>query len=306
MKKILWIVLLIISLLSAYAIITLKDFSKATDISLYPIKNINKQYTAEKTWLMSYASHGVHIQNQNTLNMSASITKAFDVVVSYQSHHIDPEYYENHKEILSQERGGGYWLWKPYFILKTLEMMPENDILLYVDQSTILRDSIHDLLNSAIQQEQDITAFPNFHNNRQYIKKIIIDRIMNGDDSILDKPQLDAASLLIRNTTKTRKLMREWLYYSEYPELITDIPNEDEYSDFIENRHDQAILTALYYKNIDQFNLYKPYPAIKDVLFKTRRRDHTCSLLYTVFGKELDIFKKRKLARNLIHLKACH
>ena len=45
-----------------------------------------------------------------------------------------PEFWNNHSEfILANKRGYGYWLWKPYLIMKTLEQMNDNDILVYAD-----------------------------------------------------------------------------------------------------------------------------------------------------------------------------
>ena len=41
------------------------------------------------------------------------------------------------KETYSSPRGGGYWIWKPFVILKTLKSMQEGDILLYADAGAI-------------------------------------------------------------------------------------------------------------------------------------------------------------------------
>lgn len=47
----------------------------------------------------------------------------FDKIILYLPTDIDKKFYEKNKNILSQKRSGGYWLWKPYFIVKTLEKM---------------------------------------------------------------------------------------------------------------------------------------------------------------------------------------
>lgn len=282
MKKTFVKTLIYLSILLSALLAILKCYHHGSDISLYPVKNIGRSYSEQKKWLISFGNKDVYIQNQTNLIASAAMYQAFDIIISYQSHNIDPEYYEKHKEILSSKRGAGYWLWKPYFILKTLKMMPEDDILLYVDSSGVFRDGIYELLNLA--KEHNIVLFPNpILNNRGWIKKTVIDKMVDGDDSYLDKKSLHAGIILLRNTEETRKFIEEWLKFCEDPELITDIPSDDEYSDFKDHRHDQSILSILYDKNPGEHYLYDPYPAMMKSFILTRRRDQ-CSLLRTTFG----------------------
>ena len=275
-------------------IIILKIYFYNSDVSLYPVKNTNRTYSSQKTWLISYANAGIHIQNQNNLVMSAAMYQAFDFIIPYQMHHIEPEYYEKHKEILSLKKGSGYWLWKPYFILKTLKMMPENDVLLYLDSSSVFRDGIYKLLDLA--KNNNIVLFPNYHNNRSFIKRAIITEIANNDDSILDKVSIEGNIILLRNNSKTRELIKEWLTYCENHELLTDALSANEYTDFKENRHDQAILSALYHKNPENYYLYADYPARMEAVIVNRRRDDECSMMPITFGNQgkpglLDILK---------------
>lgn len=275
-----WIIL---STILFICLIIIKIYYIDTDISLYPIKNTNRTYSPHKIWLISYANEGVYLQNQNNLIASASIYQAFDVIIPYQPHNIEPNYFETHKDILLQKRGAGYWLWKPYFILKTLNMMPEDDILLYVDSSGVFRDGIYQLLDLA--KENNITVFPNFHNNRGMIKKSVIEKMVNGDDKFLDKVQLDGSIILLRNNNETRAIIEEWLKYCEMKDLLTDIPSENEYSDFKDHRHDQAILSIMYHKNPEKFHLYEPYPARMESFIVTRRKNE-CSMIPITFGNK--------------------
>ena len=44
----------------------------------------------------------------------------------------DAFYHKNHL-LFAQPRGWGYWIWKPFFILKTLRKLDEGQSLLYLD-----------------------------------------------------------------------------------------------------------------------------------------------------------------------------
>ncbi len=46
----------------------------------------------------------------------------------------DENFWLKHNNFIeSNLKGYGYWIWKPYIIMKTLEKMNNNDILLYLD-----------------------------------------------------------------------------------------------------------------------------------------------------------------------------
>lgn len=53
----------------------------------------------------------------------------FDRVIAYSNNDLPESITSN---ILSTySRGGGYWLWKPYICLKTLQSIDETDIVVY-------------------------------------------------------------------------------------------------------------------------------------------------------------------------------
>ena len=67
--------------------------------------------------------------------------KAKIVTITYSNKHysygpndLDKVFREKNKDILSRERGNGYWLWKSYIINKTIiEKLNERDYLIYTD-----------------------------------------------------------------------------------------------------------------------------------------------------------------------------
>jgi len=81
-----------------------------------------------KVWLVSYAEGDVYKANQNWQTFSA-INKCIDFYLPYRFKDLDAEFVTKNKELLSKTRGAGYWVWKPYVILKTLKMIPEGDIV---------------------------------------------------------------------------------------------------------------------------------------------------------------------------------
>ena len=67
------------------------------------------------------------------LKMAIKKGKA-DRAIAYRPEDIDSHFREAHSNILNQKTGNGLWLWKPYFLCKTLdEEANSGDIVLYCD-----------------------------------------------------------------------------------------------------------------------------------------------------------------------------
>lgn len=70
----------------------------------------------------------------------------FDEVLSFGPNDIEPDFWESHKDILSQERGNGLWLWKPYFINRVINDSKDGDYIFYLDSGSFFIRDVHILL----------------------------------------------------------------------------------------------------------------------------------------------------------------
>lgn len=74
----------------------------------------------------------LYYESLQRIKEQASSVGCFDKIITYTDADL-PEEICNHS-LMQYKRGGGYWLWKPYFILKTLlEVAQEGDIVVYSD-----------------------------------------------------------------------------------------------------------------------------------------------------------------------------
>jgi hypothetical protein len=172
-----------------------------------------------------------------------------DEYYSYGPKDIDKDFKERNKEILSRKRGNGYWLWKPYFILKTLkEKLAEGDYLIYTDAGILYKNSTHKLINFLNEQKSEMWMIRLHYIEKQYTKRDAF--ILLGADSpfYTDTCQYMAGIQIYKKSKFTEKFVEEVLYYSQDKRIITDDPNTlglNNYKEFIENRHDQTILSIL-------------------------------------------------------------
>jgi hypothetical protein len=262
------IVLFIIAMFLGIFLYKTFIFIKQNDISMHK----TEQCTNVKgdVWLISYADgNDIHLMNQNALSASA-LNNCIDHISLYRKKHLDSEFTEKNKHILNQSRGVGYWLWKPYLIMETLKKIPENDIVVYVDTGIKIRNNISDLLNNLAQK--DIVLFGSMFKIRSYTKRDLL-RFLNMDNAeTLNSQQIQGGIIIVRNTKYSRQFINKWLELSQNEQLITDIPSENEYPDFIDHRHDQSIISLLALQN-QQNIIFVPFEEKHRYFYHHRRRN---------------------------------
>ncbi len=179
----------------------------------------------------------------------------FDRVIEYSPKDIDEKFYKKNKHILKQLRGGGYWLWKPYIILKTLmrKDIKHGDFIFYADSGSYFINKIDYLIDLSKKYNQDIMGFSN---KKGHLEKVWTKRdafiLMNTDSKkYYNTPQRGAGSMLFKKSPKSISFIKDYLNYAQDERIITDIPSQlgKNYSGFVQNRHDQSIFSLLYKKN---------------------------------------------------------
>ena len=202
----------------------------------------------------------------------------FDAYFSFGRKNLDRIFMEKTIPYINFKRGGGYWLWKPYIIFNALQKLEENDILVYFDagcqinihQKKILKRYFSDVKYSLL------IAFESGQLNMRYINDQTLKHFgMSNDLVFLNKIQVEANVLIIKNCEKTRVLIGDWLELAlNHPKLFTDLSSEDtDRKEFIEHRHDQAIFNVLFYK-FDGIPLKRiSYGADKNPFLTTRTND---------------------------------
>lgn len=198
--------------------------------------------------LINYADRGY--KEAQKRNSASGWQFGFDKVIEYNVSSIDDEFKLKNWNILSQPRGAGYWLWKPYIILKTMKESQPNDIIFYSDSGSHFMESVRPLFD--ICEKENIVIFGLPHVNRTWIKMdaFYYMNLINTDAP--NAGQVVGGHNLWKNIPVVRQIAEEWLHYSQDARIITDAPNTcglKNFPDFQDHRHDQAILSLIAYKH---------------------------------------------------------
>ena len=169
-----------------------------------------------------------------------------------------------------KKRGFGYWIWKPYFVLKVLEESNFGDIVNYVDIGCHIigenKKRFNDYLN--ILNDENIWLLPfqykedyKILNNKYHYPRIEEYKFTKSDlfeyydclnnKEIINTPQFWAGSFFIKKTENSLYFMKQWLdiFFKRF-DLVDDTNSKKEnHTDFIENRHDQSVFSILCKKN---------------------------------------------------------
>lgn len=201
-----------------------------------------------KKILINYADK-LYYESQKHNSKSGLEVGGFTDAINYSSKDLDNSFFYKNRNILMQPRGAGYWLWKPYIILKTLETMNDNDILFYCDAGASFIDSFDDyLFDICYKDEKGLILFNGAHINKKYTKRDCFYYMECDSEKYTEMNQLTATFQLCRKTDFTIEFYKEHIKFAEDPRILTDFPNQcglKNYDGFLDHRHDQSILSIL-------------------------------------------------------------
>ena len=206
---------------------------------------INKAY---KIVAISYGD--AKFSNQLKINGRSALEIAkVDEFYGYTPNDIDPKFKEKNKDILDRPRGNGYWLWKPYFLYRTMkEKLDYGDFLIYSDAGILYIDAAQKLVDFLNKKKTDVYMHRLPHLEKHFTKKTAFILLGAIGPFYAETGQFNAAFQIYRKTKFTEFFLKEYLYFAQDKRIITDDPNEpgvENYPDFKEHRHDQSILSLL-------------------------------------------------------------
>lgn len=185
-------------------------------------------------------------KSRNFAAYMAKVIGGFDKVIIYKPEDIDENFKEAHKDIFDIKRGYGLWIWKPYFIFKTLvDVVKEGDYLFYGDAGSFFIRNIKHIEKTI---KNNIWVSHNSLVEWQFTKKDAIELMESNNSIFLNTAQAQGGFLYIRKTDESMRFIKEWL------DLCCDIrllhpdnifTGQANPLGFVGHREDQSLLSLL-------------------------------------------------------------
>lgn len=204
-----------------------------------------KQFITFGAGSQNYYEAGERLINQvNSLNI-------FDKSIFYTDKDLktDDEFWIVHSNFVeNNNRGYGYWLWKPYLIKKTMQTMQKGDILLYLDcgcEVDIRKKETIDKYLEYVRTDCIVGTYTTFI-EKEWNKMDLMKKLDAVDEKYFNTVQRQAGALAFLVCEKTINFVNTWY------ELCCDYCNIDDTPSieknlvcFREHRHDQAVFSLL-------------------------------------------------------------
>ena len=200
-----------------------------------------------KKYLINFATPNFY-KGQRKLNRSA-LKFGVDECISFNFNKLKKtNFYRENKEILDQERGSGFWLWKPHIIFETLKKVNNGDIVIYCDSGVEVIADIRPLINICCSIDGLMFFQIHDHTNKKWTKRDCFVLMDADSEEYYNAKQVVASYHLYKKNKKNLEFVEQWLSYCKYPRILTDMLNTcglENFPELIDHRHDQSILSIL-------------------------------------------------------------
>lgn len=147
----------------------------------------------------------------------------FTTTMAMTEHDI-PDVLERHRDFIDGHRQGyGLWIWKPSVILRRLQTVAENDVLVYCDAGMHLNKHgllrYYEYLSKLNTHNMVVFSLHTTYKAQFYVKRDAIDAYFPEFADRLD-PYHYAGVMIFRNTPKTREILMDWLVLCENEHFI--------------------------------------------------------------------------------------
>lgn len=205
-----------------------------------------------KTFFISYGDSNF-TQSKKRIQHEA-INMGFDDVNVYGPEDVSKSFIRQTLPYISYPRGGGYWLWKSFFIKQMFDIMKVDDICVYADAGCHVNihgkqrlREYYDIINN---NSSGIISFDLGDLREEwYTTDKVFDffNIPENDINIRKSGQYMSTILVMRKCNSTIELVDN--YYNiaiTRPDLFSDIYNiNNKNHTFRDHRHDQSIFSIL-------------------------------------------------------------
>lgn len=175
----------------------------------------------------------------------------FDKIEIFSPKMLSLDFRHQFSSILSEKRGGGYWIWKLDVLEQAFSAGNDGDIIVYCDAGCHINESgkkrFKEYIDILQGSEHGMLSFQMGHIEQTYTTEECFQALeIQANSWIRTTGQICATILVAKRCDHTALILSE---FHKLPAanllIITDYYNHAQDSFFIDHRHDQSILSVL-------------------------------------------------------------
>ena len=202
----------------------------------------------------------------------------FNNCVGYSPTDIDSYFLNSTSRIIIEERGGGYWIWKPWVLKKSFELMKDGDLLVYADSGCEINKEgfkrFLDYINIAKLNNGTFAFSLDNKIESNFTKKDVFDYFKIKDEKIINSNQLVGGVLIFIKNEFTASIIDEFYNSAVFAPYLFD----DSKTIFCRSnhRHDQSVFSLIRklknVKSIPDETYFKNWKLGNDYPFLAKRK----------------------------------
>jgi hypothetical protein len=225
---------------------------------------------------MSYKKYFITFANEKfmgalkRISHQVSLLNVFDVIYPYTDKDLESftEFWDRHGEFVKNNpKGHGYWIWKSYLTLKTLEEMNDGDVLVYADAGCEINyegiATIYSFIDMVKTNDKGFLSFQlndlMYHHEERWTKMDILRHFGVDVPHFCSSLQLHSTYFVLEKCPNTMKIVNMWYDTVCNYHFIDDSPSIIENNMYFnEHRHDQSVFSVIRKLYESQF-IYTPF-----------------------------------------------
>ena len=223
--------------------------------TLRKLKRYNVSATSikgKRKYLLTYGHNCCAMSKKRAINQAIDVGKV-DYAEATDLSYLSVAFQIAHQNLLRHRKGAGYWLWKPYIILKTLlTKMNDGDLLIFHDAGAFFIKDTGPLYKICTELENNLNVltFHQPYEESRYSKRDAFTLIGMDDPRVYQEKQTQRMSGLqvYMKSCTTLQFAMEHLAYASDRRIVSDDKNvmgKPNFKDFVGNRHDQTVFSLL-------------------------------------------------------------
>lgn len=191
-----------------------------------------------------------------------------DKVFEYSPEILDYDFLKFEKEVFHNSNYEQFGLWRPYIIVDAMKKAASGDYIFYIDSGAYLINTIDYLIEDMNKKNTDILTFELPFIEKQWSKRDAFVYLGCDKKEYTDTNQRLSTYFLLKVTEYSKRFFNEYLEIAlNAPFLFDNSDNKlgkENYYEFIENRHNQTVLSLLakkyelpVFRDVSEFGLKK-------------------------------------------------